>query len=298
MKIRRVLGVAIIFSMILPLCAFANNTFVNRGEVADMLLLAADYYNPSLVRSDIIKGYEDGLLHEERNVTRAEALVMLKRAFGLLPVPTGHNKRVALSSEDFTDIPQWAKEELKSVFDSGIAAGTAKGIFNPNANVTKEQMELFIGRVYSLYGTNPKDDFYATVNKDSLEKLQILSGNVTAGTLVSMQMDATKKLNDIVLSISSKNNKAGTKEQKIADFYKSITDVNSRNKEGIGPVREYLEKIDSVKNITELTQVHELLSRELCVNTFINFSLTIDLEDSSKYMLLLETLKPFMNKDV
>ena len=84
----------------------------------------------------------------------------------------------SLSSDDFTDIPLWAQSELESVFDSGIAAGTAKGIFTPDANVTKEQMELFIKRVYSLYGTNPKDDFYAAVNKEKLEKLPILSGKV------------------------------------------------------------------------------------------------------------------------
>ncbi len=298
MKISRVIAFIIIFAMLVPLCVLADNSFINRGEVADMLLLAADYYNPSLVRSDIIKGYEDGLLHEERNVTRAEALIMLKRAFGTLPVPTGHNKRVALSSEDFTDIPQWAQSELESVFDSGIAAGTAKGIFTPDANVTKEQMELFIKRVYALYGTNPKDDFYAAVNKEALEKLPILSGNVTAGTLVGMQMDATTKVNDIILGLSSQNNKVGTKEQKIADFYKCITDIHSRNDEGINPIRPYLEKIDSIKNITELTHMHELLSSELCVNPFISFSLTVDLEDSTKYMLLLETLKPFVNKEV
>ena len=61
-----------------------------------MLLAAADDYNPGVVKEDIIKGYEDGELHEDWSVTRAEALVMLKRAFGELPEPTGHNARVAI----------------------------------------------------------------------------------------------------------------------------------------------------------------------------------------------------------
>ncbi|MBQ3023008.1 MAG: S-layer homology domain-containing protein [Clostridia bacterium] len=298
MKKRQIAALIIIVTMLMPFCALAEDTYINRGEVADMLLIAADDYNPSLVRSDIIKGYEDGLLHEERNVTRAEALVMLKRAFGTLPMPTGHNKRVSLSSGYFTDIPEWAQEELKSVFDSGIAAGTAKGIFTPDANVTKEQMELFIQRVYSLYGTNPKDDFYSSINKEELENLKILPGNATAGTLVDMQIDALTDVDKIITDLSQKENEKGTKEQKIAALYNCVTDVSGRNREGINPIRTYLEKIDSVKNITELTQTHDMISREICINTFVEFGLSVDLDDSTKYMLSFGTMGPLMNKEV
>lgn len=75
---------------------------------------------------------------------------MLKRAFGELPTPAGHNARAALPSESFTDIHDRAGKKLEDVFDSGIAAGTAEGIFSPNDDVTKEQMNLFIQRVYAL----------------------------------------------------------------------------------------------------------------------------------------------------
>ena len=163
MKLRHL----VVFSLIITILAssfssFAEDIYANRGEVADMLLSAADFYNPGVRRSDIIKGYEDGSLHEERNVTRAEALVMLSRAFNSLPQAVGHNKRVSLTAKDFTDIPSWAKGELSPVFNSGIAAGTSAGIFSPNNYVTKKQMELFIERVYALYATNIKDDFYET----------------------------------------------------------------------------------------------------------------------------------------
>ena len=94
--------------------AMAEEDYATRGDVAAMLLSAADDYNPAVQKTDIIKGYEDGQLHEERSVTRAEALVMLKRAFGELPQPTGHNARVAIPMESFTDIPEWAKTELSA----------------------------------------------------------------------------------------------------------------------------------------------------------------------------------------
>ena len=54
----------------------AKDQYVTRGQVADMLLVAADDYNPNVKKEDIIQGYEDGELHEDWNVTRAEALVL------------------------------------------------------------------------------------------------------------------------------------------------------------------------------------------------------------------------------
>ncbi len=299
MKLRRLAAFSLFIAIFTAtLSSFAEDIYANRGEVADMLLSAADFYNPGVVRSDIIKGYEDGLLHEERNVTRAEALVMLSRAFSSLPEPTGHNKRVSLTAKDFTDIPSWAKKELAPVFDSGIVAGTSEGIFSPDNYVTKRQMELFIDRVYALYATNAKDDFYAAVNKEKLEKIEILPGNLSAGTFESIQIKTTEQIDNIINEIISHNNREGTPKQKLADFYKSIIDIESRNKEGIKPIKEYLDKINNVKNITELTMLDSSLSEEICVNSFVKFALAVDFDNSSKYIMCFEPRNPLMNKEL
>ena len=60
----------------------AETSWLSRGEAAAKLMAAADDYNPGVQKTDILKGYSDGSLHEERPVTRAQALVMLRRAFG------------------------------------------------------------------------------------------------------------------------------------------------------------------------------------------------------------------------
>ena len=138
MKSKRLITAILTAAMLLGNTAFAVDMYATRGEVADMLLLAADDYNPSVQRTDVIKGYGgDGELHEDWNINRAEALVMLSRAFGMLPELIGHNARVALKIGDFTDIPDWARQELQPVLDAGIAAGTEEGIFSPSDDVTK-----------------------------------------------------------------------------------------------------------------------------------------------------------------
>ena len=91
------LAAGVTAALILSNTAFASDMYATRGEVADMLLHAADDYNKDVKYTDIIKGYGgDGDLREDQNVNRAEALVMLRRAFGTLPELTGHNARVAL----------------------------------------------------------------------------------------------------------------------------------------------------------------------------------------------------------
>ncbi len=296
MKIKRILSLLVVLCL-----AFGNITFASdyatRGEVAGFLLQAADFYNPDVVKEDIIKGYEDGLLHEERNVTRAEALVMLKRAFGSLPEPKGHNKRVALIADDFKDIPSWAEEELQEIFNSGIVAGTASNTFSPHSYVTMEQMQLFVKRVYSLYGENPCDDFYATANKKILENMKISQGEYMNGTLSMMQSESALQVYNIIKKAVEGNNKKGTPEQKIADMYKCFVDTGTINKTSVKPIENYIKDIDSVKNIGELSLVQEKLSKDLLVNPFIEFNLTADMENSEKYMLCFSSFSPFMHKE-
>ena len=199
MKTKRILAVGIAAAVIFTNTAFASDMYATRGEVANMLLQAADDYNPNVKYSDIIKGYGgDGELHEDWNVNRAEALIMLSRAFGKLPELTGHNARVALKSGAFDDIPDWAAPELTPVLDAGISVGTADGIFSPYDDVTKEQMQLFIKRAYALFGTNEKDDFYAAVNKDVLNTLSLKPGRVIAGTLYDLGDKSAEEVNDII----------------------------------------------------------------------------------------------------
>ena len=298
MKTKRIFVAGLAAAILLTNTAFASDMYATRGEVADMLLNAADDYNPTVQRSDIIKGYGgDGELHEDWNINRAEALVMLSRAFGKLPELSGHNARVALKSGAFTDIPDWAAAELQPVFDAGIAAGTADGIFSPYDDVTKEQMELFIKRAYAIFGTNEKDDFYAAVNKDALNKLEIKPGRVIAGTLYDLDDKAGDEVNDIIKEVREKGGEKGSKEQKISDFYNNILDTESRNAAGISPIKKYLDMIDKSSNINELADVQSVLQKELCLATFAAFNITVDYKDSTKYIPVFGTYEPMLPKD-
>ncbi len=298
MKIKRILSLFIVLHIITALPVFAKTEYATRGEVAEFLLSAADFYNPGVKKNDIIKGYEDGQLHEDWSVTRAEALVMLQRAFGKLPQPIGHCKCTGLQADDFNDIPEWAEKELGEVFDAGIVAGTAKNTFSPNDNVTMEQMRLFVNRTYSLYATNPADDFYASVNKDILENTNIQYGEYISGTLYDLQIKASTDIDAIIQNMIGNYHEKGSPEQKMTNLYQCILDEETINKNSISPIKSYFEKIDSADSISELSHVSLQLQQELCVSPFVSFSLVVDFKDSSRYMLSFSSFTPLMNKDV
>lgn len=131
-----------------------QNKVLTRGDVVDMLMAAVNSYQPNLQRTDIIKGYEDGLLHEDMEVTKIEALIMLKRAFGTLPNPSSNSSFQPLSIDVFTDIPEWAKTEMTDILQSGIVEEASNGLFYPNETIYTEQMETYINRVFELFETS------------------------------------------------------------------------------------------------------------------------------------------------
>ena len=131
---------------------------LTRGDVVDMLMAAADSYRPNLQKTDIIKGYEDGYLHEDMKATKLESLIMLKRAFGTLPQPARNSTLQPVSIDTFTDIPAWAKPEMTDILQSGIVQETSDGLFYPNETINTEQMEMYINRVLELLETNGVSD--------------------------------------------------------------------------------------------------------------------------------------------
>lgn len=264
----------------------SDEDFITRKDAVEMLLIAADDYNPKVIKSDVIKGYEDGQLHEERLVTKAEALIMLKRAFGNIPEIKGFNKYVAFPKEEFTDIPDWAKADLKDVFDLGIVGGNGKGEFSPNDKITKPQMKTLISRVYKLFGTNLKDNFYATINKDALDNTVIPDGKAITGTLYNdITADLLQKM---IIEIDETTCDKNSKEYKIKTLYNNYLNKEARNKQGYEPIKEYLEAIDNVKSVSEF--VNTKCGAGYLSEMFFSFNVSVDTKDSNQYVNTFSTI--------
>lgn len=277
--------------------AWEEDRTATRGEVVEMLLAAADDYNPGVTKEDIIRGYEDGDLHEDQSVTRAEALVMLSRAFGTLPERKGVNAAQAIPADSFSDVPAWAAETLAPVFEAGLVAGTAPGVFSPNEAVTVHQMELFIRRTYALFGSSERDDFYATANKDHLDNAEV--GDYT-GTGYEIGDIAFDQAADMLFGLYDEVN-AGTltdiRACKIVAYYNSVMDADGRNAAGIAPIKEELDAIAAAQSVEDLYDLSLLDDTKTGLSLMFDMGYLPNPWDSSHYMLYLDAVSPLATVD-
>ena len=299
MKAKRMLAAALSAATLLtalPTALAADGSSpATRGEVCAALVAAADDYNPGVTAADVMHGDPGGDLRESDPVTRAEALVMLQRAFGGLPAPQGDNARKGYPASNFTDVPAWAQAELADVFASGIVAGTSETTFSPDDPVTMDQLDLFIHRTYSLFGRNLKDDFYATVNKSWLDSSVIPAGQAQNGTLAEKMYD-TEPLNALIRQAVA--NPEGEDAQRIAALYNNILDWDARNAAGIEPIRPYLEAAEAAQSVDEVMAVKKRIAEDLAGNLLAGFSLSGDARDSTRYTVGFSAFSPSLTKEV
>lgn len=107
----------------------------------------------------IMVGDHNGKLYPEKEITRAEFVTMVNRAFGYKK--TG--------SHPFKDVREhdWFYEDISIGYKAGYFAGTGKTTASPNAKVTREQAITMLGRCMRIEGKVGVDDRFADSQKIS-----------------------------------------------------------------------------------------------------------------------------------
>ncbi|WJH35566.1 S-layer homology domain-containing protein [Paenibacillus sp. CC-CFT747] len=98
----------------------------------------------TLVEKGIISGYEDGSFSPLGNLTRAELAKIITAATGLAEDSSASGK--------FQDVEpgSWYSGYVGALAKAGITDGTSETTFSPSANVTREQMTVFLLRAVNL----------------------------------------------------------------------------------------------------------------------------------------------------
>lgn len=300
-KRKQILAVLISCSMflfMLPASAADKNDsdYATRGEVVQRLLTAADYYSPGLEENVIIQGYEDGALRQEQKVSRAECFVMISRAFGDLPEPKGHDRRVGLMNLDFTGVPDWAATDVENLVGGGILVGTENGDLMADEFVTPEQLEVMLQRIWQLFGSNVKDDFYSTVNKEVLDNSVIADGEQSESAQAVMGRRNSEKVASLIEDALSQEQETGTPQQKIADYYSSAADTEMRDKAGVHPIQIYLDALEQANTLDDVFKVHNQIVKELGTATLLGFTVMQDAKDAGQMIPVLASVAPSLSQ--
>lgn len=170
--------------------------------------------------------------------------------------------------------------------------------------ISLKEVETYCKRVYALFGTNLKDDFYQNVNKEVLDNSELPEGKAAAGGSQTVETQTNEKVRKLIKKVveSGDDYAFGSNEQKIRDFYKSV--IAERN-DGLAPLTPWFEKIEQAKDLAGLRDVQIELIQKMGLNSngLLPFSLSNDLTDSSKTVLNLTsgfmamTLEDYENKE-
>ena len=180
----------------------------------------------------------------------------------------------------------------KEIQLTSAATKTVKNIESVSVlnNNNNEQNKIYL---------NLKDDFYTSVNENWIKNAKIPKGEAMYGTFNQVLELNEKNIFNILKELSSiqnTQNKKGLPEQKLADFYKSVVDLENRNKQGVSPIKKYLDLYDNAKNLDELWKADFSVFNETGRSCLILASIDIDAKDSSKNILEIEGLTSHLRK--
>ena len=129
---------------------------------------------------------------------------------------------------------------------------------------------------------SPGDDFYTYANEGWLENTEIPADQSNWGSFSVIDDEVKKNIRAIIEKAAASDSSEGTEAQKVGDFFKSLVNVELRNKLGTEPVQPMLDEIAAVKDKESLGKMAASLSRKGIFGPFAGF-IQPDMKNSSEY---------------
>lgn len=129
----------------------------------------------------------------------------------------------------------------------------------------------------------PQDNFYLYVNGGWLKTSTIPSDKTAIGSFYDLRDDADDNVKAIIEELAKQQDlKVGSDEQKVADLFKSFTDIDTRNALGIEPISSILTSINTLKNKQDIARFFGQY-QAVGITTPFEFYIGVDAKDSSRY---------------
>src|SRR5665648_1148838 len=172
-------GIAIlaIFCMLftlMPVNAFALGASDISGHWAEATI-------QSWVDNGLIKGYPDGTFKPDNNITRAEFITLVNRAFE-------YTKTAPIS---FTDVNQnaWYASAIGVAVEAGYISGYPDGTMKPENPISREEAATIIMRIKNLVANPAAVSVYTDASSITWGKGEV--GAVTAAKIMQGYPDGS-----------------------------------------------------------------------------------------------------------
>ncbi len=177
---------------------------------------------------------------------------------------------------------------MKKIFVSILALSLLASCQTSEKNKEKTMQKDYGLRLEYMDTTvRPQDDFYMFVNGNWQKKTVIPPDRSRWGAFNELRKQTDSVLLELVEKLSQSDQYAkGTDPRKALDFYASIMDTATRNKMGIEPAVEYLNKIQKVKDNQSLLE-YMIENKPYFSSPFLSFYVRPDMKNSKVNVLYL-----------
>ncbi|MBW6411715.1 M13-type metalloendopeptidase [Clostridium weizhouense] len=140
-----------------------------------------------------------------------------------------------------------------------------------------------------------QDDFYKAINQEWIKNSKLKDGENEKSEFISLKNKVKSEMDTIFDQLLINKNKysENSEEKKVINLYNNFIDMNSRNKQGIEPVKKYINQIKGVKNLDELTRLFS--NPEINIfNNLIQFNVEPDNKDGKTNVLYIYSTPLFL----
>lgn len=142
----------------------------------------------------------------------------------------------------------------------------------------------------------PQDDFYNYVSGTWMKTAKIPSDKPTWGSFNKLADDTDNNSMTILNSLLKDKFAEGSEGKKIQDLYATYMNMEKRNADGIKPIQENINKIDAIKNLTDLQNYLASVTKD-GENNFYGWGVYSDLKDSNMNAVYLGDASLGMGRD-
>ena len=142
----------------------------------------------------------------------------------------------------------------------------------------------------------PQDDFYNYVNGTWAKTAKIPADKPTWGSFHILREKTDENCLLILDNLLKEKFAQGTEGQKIKDLYESFINWKKRDAEGLKPIEGYLNKIEAIKNLTDLQKYLEEVTPE-GENPICAWGVYADMKDSNMNTVYLGNFSIGMGRD-
>lgn len=163
-----------------------------------------DYYISKylkvLVDKGIVKGYPDHTFGATRNLTRAEATVLILRSLNIEP------QNFKISSFEDVPVSHWAHNYIEEGVKRNIIKGVGNNLFAPSKNITRGEFVTILIRALSLTNENAVSifvdvpyNYFGYREIATAFNLNIVQGSVENNNLKFYPNDPIKRVDAVLM---------------------------------------------------------------------------------------------------